>query len=354
MTCKQTKQHVATFNGESISAFTIENENGISVTALDYGCTITSIVTPDRHGNYKNIVLEYEDINDYLINKHYLGSVVGRVAGRIEKGIFSIDENEYNVVKNQNGNHLHGGVHGLSKVTWKGKFINDLEGHPGIEFSYTSKDGDEGYPGNVELRVTYILTNQNELKIHYYGVSDKDTLLDLTNHTYFNLTGIAETTVLHHELKMASEKFIPLKENFIPIGEERAVTADGGCYDFRAYKPIKNVLITNSDQVKLVGNGIDHPFLLEGELKEISLKDPQSGRQINCYTDRDAVVIYTGNHLKDQLKIQGKTMINYAGICLETQGVPNAINSKHFSAPIVRKGETYTSTTVFTFSVNRS
>ncbi|WP_368505674.1 aldose epimerase family protein [Alkalihalophilus sp. As8PL] len=350
---KQYKEKVAEFNGESILAFTIENSAGIKVTALNYGCTITDIVTPDREGNFKNIVLKYDDIKEYYENTHYLGSVVGRVAGRISGATFTLNNKEYQLVKNEKGNHLHGGVNGLSKVIWNGQFIEDSLGQLGIQFTYTSKDGEEGYPGNVDLCVSYILTDNNELLITYQGITDEDTLLDLTNHTYFNLSGEVENSILNHKLMINSDHFLPLMSNSLPRGTKHHVGLDDSCFDFRTEKAIEDVLVGNNKQVDLANGGIDHPFLLDRDERKVSLKDPATGRQVEVRTDAEAAVIYTGNHLQHSFVVNGKNIKKHSGICIETQSPPNAIHNERFTSPIVRKGERYHSNTVFAFSVNR-
>ncbi len=342
MTKRNFQEKVADFNGESIFAFTIENANGIKVTALNYGCTITEILTPDQHGETANIVLRYDHTYDYVENPYYLGSVVGRLAGRTRSASFELNGKRYELPQNENQNHIHGGYKGFTKRVWKGRFIEK-----GMQFFYRSPDGEEGYPGNIDMTVTYELTDDNTLEMTYSGIPDEDTVLNVTNHTYFNLRGDAETPITGCELAIDSDRYVELDDEFLPTGNVLPVTNSEGCFDFREGKTIRDGIACGDPQLTLVGGGFDHPFLLnQNQEYAVRLTDPVSGRQVEVATDKESVVLYTGNNLDGSFP-------KHAGLCLETQHVPDAIHHSQFTSPLVKKGEIYESKTVLKFSVNR-
>ncbi len=248
-------------------------------------------------------------------------------------------EKSYTLEKNDGNNHLHGGVVGFDKVIWKTEVIEEADS-VGLVFTYLSVDGEEGYPGNVEMKVTYTLTNDNELQLDYEGVSDQRTLLNVTNHTYFNLSGDLKRDILDHELTLKSTQFLELDAELIPTGEMLSVTHTP--FDFTAGRQIKDGVESLHPQNLLAGNGYDHPFILtENQQEQIVLKDQQSGRKLVIETDQPGVVLYTGTQLGDDFAIRGVQSRKYLGLCLETQGLPDAIHQPGFPSSIVEKDEIY-------------
>ncbi|MFB5166307.1 aldose epimerase family protein [Parageobacillus toebii] len=339
----------AEIDQQPVISFTMINDHGMEVTCINYGCIITKIVTPDKDGNYENVVLGFDQFDPYVTNSPYFGAVIGRVAGRIQNACFELDGKTYTLCKNENNNHLHGGVKGFHRVLWNAVAV-EKEEEVGVQFSYTSPDGEEGYPGTVQVQVTYMLNNQNELVISYNAHSDKSTLLNLTNHTYFNLSGNIKRDILNHELKIKSDQFLELNEELIPTGVFLDVANTP--FDLREGKKLKDGITANHPQIELVGQGYDHPFLLNVHHdKEIVLQDPESGRTLTVETDEVGVVVYTGNQLQEGMDIYGVPSRKYLGICLETQGLPDAIHHPHFPSWVLQSGEKYSSVTKYRFGV---
>ncbi|MFL6560822.1 MAG: aldose epimerase family protein [Bacillus sp. (in: firmicutes)] len=338
-------------NNQTVNAFTLINDQGIEITCINYGCIITRIVTPDQNDNYENIVLGYDTIEEYIENNSFFGAVCGRIAGRVKGAAFELDGQEYSLAKNDNGNHLHGGIKGFDKVVWDGKaFKNEHE--IGVEFTYASPDGEEGYPGNLTLKVIYSLNNRNELTIQYAGRSDKKTLLNVTNHSYFNLSGNLKRDILNHSLTIKSDKYLELDAEFIPTGN--LLEVDNGPFDFKQGRQIKTGIVSNHPQNVLVGEGYDHPFLLStNHEQEIFLKDPESGRTLTIETDEAGVVVYSGNSLSPKGEIRGVQSRKYLGICLETQGLPDAIHHPQFPTVILEKDEDYFKITKYKFGIEK-
>jgi aldose 1-epimerase len=341
--------HFGQIDNKKIHWFTLVNDHGIEITAINYGCIITKIITPDKVGNYENIVLGYDTLAEYEKNHAFFGAVCGRVAGRIKEGAFKLDGQDYSLVKNDNGNHLHGGNKGFDKVVWDAEIIeNDLE--IGVEFSYVSPDGEEGYPGNLAIKVAYMLNNDNELSIHYSGHTDQKTLLNVTNHSYFNLSGNLKRDILSHSLKIKSDRFLELNEDLLPTGIFKDV--ENTPFDFREEKFIEAGVMSDHPQNLLAGNGYDHPFLLNrNHDNEIVLQDPESGRTLTIETDEVSVVVYSGNSISADGEIRGIQSRKHLGICLETQGLPDAIHHPHFPSIILDKGQRYNSITKYKFGI---
>ncbi|MBZ5750865.1 aldose epimerase family protein [Metabacillus rhizolycopersici] len=337
-------------NGQNVDAYTLINDQNIEITCLNYGCVITKIVTPNRDGNYENIVLGFNNMEDYEKHSPYFGAVVGRVSGRIKGGQFELDGQSFELEMNDNGNHLHGGSKGFSHVLWDAVILKN-EKEVGIQFSYTSPDGEEGYPGTVQVTITYLLNNDNEFLIHYQANSDKTTLLNLTNHTYFNLSGDLKRDALHHVLKIDSNQFVELNEQLLPTGELLDVTDT--VFDFREGREIEEGVISNHPQNQLVGQGYDHSFLLNSHHNgEITMWDEESGRKLVVETDEVSVVLYTGNQLQEDLPVYGVKSKKYLGLCLETQGLPDAIHHPHFPSYVLEKDQLFSSLTKYTFLVD--
>ena len=346
---KVIQENFGQLTNQSIRAFTLVNDNGMEMTCINYGCIITKIFTPDKDGNFENVVLGYDSIEEYVKDSPYFGAVCGRVAGRIQGASFELDGHEYVLAQNDNGNHLHGGIKGFDKVIWEAAII-EQDDEVGVHFFYISPDGDEGYPGNVSLNVTYTLTNKNELSIHYSAKTDKKTLLNVTNHTYFNLSGNLKRDILDHSLTIKSDQYLELDKGFIPTGE--LLDVKGTPFDFTDGRQIKTGVKSSHPQNVLVGEGYDHPFLLSANHnQEIVLKDADSGRTLTVETDEVAVVVYTGNSMSNSGEIRGVPSRRYLGICLETQGLPDAIHQPDFPSVILDKDEIYSKITRYRFGI---
>lgn len=347
---KVISQKFGEIGNQEVYSYTLINDQGLEVTCLNYGCVISKIIMPDRDGNRENIVLGFDTIEDYIEHSPYFGSVVGRVAGRIKDGRFDLDGEVFQLAKNENRNHLHGGHEGFSHKVWDANMFEDANGGVGVEFSYLSPDGEEGYPGNLHVKVIYTLTNQNELEITYDGRADQKTLVNLTNHSYFNLSGDAQREILDHTLQLPSSQFLELDDELLPTGEMLRV--DDTVFDFRGSRKIRDGVTSEHPQNLLAGQGYDHPFLLDSEgEREISLVDPESGRKLRIETDQPSVVVYSGNQLIGDFSIRGVPAKKYLGICLETQGLPDSIHHPHFPSCVLEAGETYYSKTKYTFEV---
>jgi aldose 1-epimerase len=342
---KVIKESFGKIDNQSVFSYTLVNDQGLEVTAINYGCIITRITAPDKNGTFENIVLGHDTLDDYLQDSYFLGAVVGRVGGRIKGGSFELDGKTYTLAQNNYPNHLHGGVKGFDKVVWDAEVLED-----GVRFSYISKDGEEGYPGNLTIQVTYTLTNENELSIHYGAQTDKKTLLTVTNHSYFNLSGNAKRDILNHTLTLKSNEYLELDQTFIPTGQLADVTNTP--FDFTTEKAVKTGTVTEHPQNVLVGEGYDHPFVLNtNHDNEIILKDTESGRILTIETDEPAIVVYSGNSLNPEGDFRGVPSKKYLGICLETQGFPDAIHHLHFPSTILDKGEQYSSVTKYKFGL---
>jgi aldose 1-epimerase len=343
------QKHFGELNEQTITAYTLVNDNGMEVMSLNYGCIITKIMTPDRHGKVENVVLGFDAIDDYLEHSFYFGAVVGRFAGRIRNAKFNLNNKTYRLVKNDNNNHLHGGLHGFDKVMWKTEII-EYKDSVSLDFTYLSKDGEEGYPGNLTMKVRYTLNNNNELIISYTGESDQSTPVNVTNHSYFNLSGNLKRDILNHQLNLKSRQFVELDKEHIPTGQFLAV--ENTPFNFQFGRKIMDGVSSDHTQNILAGNGYNHPFLLsDNKNQEIVLGDEESGRVLTIETDQPAVVLYTGTYLTDDFSIRGVQSRKYLGLCLESQGLPDAINHPHFPSAALEKGEVFRSETKYRFGV---
>ncbi|UTR14147.1 galactose mutarotase [Salipaludibacillus sp. LMS25] len=335
------KQKVATFENEEILAYTIKNKEGMILTALNYGAAITEISVPDKYGKKENVVVAYDNIEDYETNPYYLGVVVGRTAGRTKEGVLTFNGEYYQLARNDGNNHLHGGITGLAKRVW-----NVEENPSSLIFTYVSEDGEDGYPGKVSFKITYELSDNRDLIVSYYAETDSLTPINLTNHTYFNLSGNKKRDIQEHSLQVASSHVYELDNESIPTG---IVSVDEFPeFDFRNSKKVKEALVSNHEQIIRVGKGIDHPFLLDDHsVKEkIILADHMSGRQLSVKTTDPAVVIYSGNQIESTPLLNGGTASKYDGICLETQMPPNETERY-----LINKGDIYQKQTIFSFKM---
>jgi aldose 1-epimerase len=344
---KVVKQKFGVLENQEISSYSLKNDSGMEVTCIDYGCIITEIVMPDTNGERENIVLGFDTIEEYKQHSPYFGCVVGRVAGRIKGGQFELDGQPYYLEKNENGNHLHGGSKGFSNKVWEAKVLEENNG-AGVRFSLKSPDGEAGYPGSLDVKVTYLLNNENEFEITYEATTDRKTLLNLTNHTYFNLSGKAKRDILDHTLSLPSSSFLELNQELLPTGE--ILPVEGTPFDFKRGRSIRDGMVSEHSQNLLAGEGYDHPFLLDQE-GDIELSDQETGRKVTIQTDQPSVVVYSGNQLVGDFSIWGMPARKYLGICLETQGLPDSIHHPHFPSCILEKGETYLSRTKYKFTV---
>lgn len=336
--------------GQKVYEYTLKNANGIEISCLNYGCAITKIIAPDRRGKSENIVLGFQDFANYKENPIYAGVVVGRVAGRIKNAQFDLEDKTYTLAANNGQHHLHGGLKGFHHAVWDAEIV-DEEQQSVIQFSYTSLDGDEGYPGTLTITVTYTLNNNNEFIIHYQGQSDRTTLLNPTNHTYFNLSGNLKQDVSEHILKIDSSHFLELTEDLLPTGN--LLNVNNNVFDFRTGRKIIEGINSNNAQNKIAGQGYDHPYVLDSNHnREIILYDEESGRSLVIETDAVGVVLYTGNQIPDDLEIFGVKSRPYLGLCLETQGLPDAIHHSNFPSCILKKDQIFSSITKYTFSIN--
>ena len=339
-------------DGQDVKIFTFSNKDGIIAKVTEYGAILTSLEVPDKKGNVKDVTHGYDDLAGWLTNTSYFGATVGRYGNRIAVGKFSIDDKEYTLVTNNDPNHLHGGTVGFDKVVWSGKTIKG-----GVELTYTSKDGEEGYPGNLELTVTYTLNDANELKWTVKATTDKATPINVVQHTYWNLSGDPTTTINDHELTLAADEFLPTDQTLIPIGQFAPV-ADSP-FDFTTATVIGERIDAPSIPLQF-GKGYDHCWVLregEGVRFAAKLRDPKSGRTMELSTDQPGIQFYGGNFLNPEgQKAAGKGGVKYAhrtACCLETQFFPDSPNKQDnpaFPSCILKPGETYNHTMVSKFS----
>ena len=340
-----------TFDGADVKLYTLSNKHGLLAAITNYGATLVSLKTPDRHGKFADIVLGYDDVSAYESGKAYFGGTIGRYGNRIARGTFTLDGVTYHLATNNGVNHLHGGIRGFNKVIWQAKLLSGQS----LELNYTSKDGEEGYPGTLDVKVTYTLTDSNELRIDYLASEEpgKDTVVNLTNHSYFNLTGNPGHFILDHVLTLDASRFTPVDSGLIPTGELRAVK--GTPFDFTTATAIGARINQDDEQLKL-GKGYDHNFVLDLPqgarlAKAAEVYDPASGRVMEVSTTEPGIQFYSGNFLDGSVKGKGGQAYGFrSGFCLETQHFPDSPNQPHFPSTTLKAGQKYTSTTVLRFS----
>ena len=328
---------------DSVFQYTLTNKNGMVVKILNYGGTVTDIITPDKNGKMGNVILGYDSLSGYLqTGNPFFGSLVGRYANRIANAKFTLDGKEYTLAKNDGPNTLHGGLKGFDKVIWTVKSFNDS----GLLLSYSSKDGEEGYPGNFTADVMYSLSDDNGLKIDYTAVTDKATPVNLTNHSYFNLSAGADSTILDHELMLKAEKYTPVNKTLIPTGNIDDVK--GTPMDFTTSKKVGR-------DIAQVPGGYDHNWVFQKPENRFdlvaSLYHQASGRYMEVRTTEPGIQFYSGNFLNSRLKNtrDGVKYVKHAGLCLETQHFPDSPNQPAFPNTILKPGETYQQITVYKF-----
>jgi len=341
-------------DGTPIDRYTMTNKNGIEVSIITYGARVTSLKTPDRKGQFADIVLGFDSLDGYLATNPYFGAVVGRYGNRIAKGRFTLDGVEYKLATNNGPNALHGGLKGFDKVIWMARdaTIGDA---PAVDLTYLSKDGEEGYPGMLTVTVRYTLTDTNEVQIDYTAKSDKITVTNITNHSYFNLSGAGSGDILGHELMLNASRFTPVDAGLIPTGDLKPVALSP--FDFTKQTAIGARINQTSDQQIKFGGGYDHNWALDNpKPAQLSvaaeLSDPKSGRLLQLSTTQPGVQFYTGNFLDGTITGKGgKVYGKRAGLCLETQHFPDSPNHPTFPSTVLRPGDTMTSKTVWKFVV---
>ncbi len=342
------KPFTKTDEGKEIDLYILENSKGTKLSVITYGLRILSLFTADKNGNFSDVVLGYDDFNSYK-GADYQGAFVGRYANRIGNASFKIDGNTYTLTKNDGENSLHGGPLGMHQVVWDVESISDTD-EPSITFTHTSSDMEEGYPGNLEMKVVYTLTNENEVKFDYFAVSDKKTVFNPTNHSFFNLSGDAENLVLDTWLKINATNTTAVSDNLIPTGEIKSVK--GTALDFSNGKLLGDDMFSCEKAVAMCG-GFDHNFCVDGSGLRLhaTAYHKESGRQMEVYSDMPGVQLYTFNKTGDPVGKYGKIYKNHSAFCLETQFYPDSPNKENFLFKYVLPNETFHSTTVYKFSV---
>jgi aldose 1-epimerase len=338
-------------DGQPVGLYTLTNTGGMEVAITNYGGIVVSIKAPDRSGKFADVVLGFDTFDAYLNNTPFFGALVGRYGNRIAKARFTLDGHEYHLAANDNGNTLHGGLKGFDKRLWNAKDVSTKE-VPALELTYLSKDGEEGFPGNLSVTVTYSLTPKNELKIDYAATTDKDTVLNLTNHSYFNLAGQGEGDILSHLMMINGDRFTPVDATLIPTGELKSVA--GTPLDFRKPTAIGARIDADDQQIKF-GRGYDHNFVLNRKGGELILAarvtEPSSGRVLEVLTTQPGLQFYTGNFLDGTIHGKvGKVYPRRSAFCMETQRFPDSPNQPRFPTTVLKPGKHFQSTTVFRFS----
>jgi aldose 1-epimerase len=333
-------------DGTAVKLYTLTNRKGMVAKITSYGAILTELHVPDRNGKAENIVLGFDNLDQYLKGHPGFGATIGRVANRIANARFTLDGLEYKLAANNGPHHLHGGSKGFDKVVWEAQPVQTSGPEVAIQFNYLSKDGEENYPGNLSVTVVYTLTDDNELRIDYTAKTDKATPVNLTNHSYFNLAGSGD--VLGHELMLAADRYTPVDDGLIPTGEIASV--NGTALDFT--KPM--VIGARLEQLKPKPGGYDHNYVLNGGGRSLALaarvQEPKTGRVMEVHTTEPGMQLYTANFLDGKLSgVGGAVYKKHSGLCLETQHFPDSVNHPNFPSMILRPDQTYRTTTVFKF-----
>ena len=343
-----------TSDGEEVSLYALRNSSGMEATITNYGGTITSLKVMDRKKRFADVVLGFDDLAGYIstANNAYFGATIGRYANRIAKGTFTLDNQTYHTPINDGPNTLHGGLKGFDKRVWQAEEVATPEGHA-LELHYVSHDGEEGFPGNLDVTVRYSLGEKNDLRIDYRARTDKDTVLNLTNHSYFNLAGAGEGDILHHKLTITADRFTPIDSTLIPTGDLQPVTSTP--FDFRSATDV-GARINRDNQQLHFAHGYDHNFVLNHPAGNIGLaarvEEPHSGRVMEVYTDQPGVQFYTGNFLNGKIHGKGGKAYEYrSALCLETQHFPDSPNHPNFPTSELKAGKEFHSSTIYRFSV---
>jgi aldose 1-epimerase len=340
-----------TADGVEVDLYTLTNSDGVSLSITNYGGIVTRLVVPDRDGNLEDIVLGYDSLADYERDNPYFGAIVGRYGNRIARGRFTLDDVEYTPAANNGENHLHGGLKGFDKVVWAAESYT-IPGEAGLRLSYVSADGEEGYPGRLQARVIYALSESNELRIEYSAETDRPTVVNLTHHGYFNLAGHDSGDILGHELTLFADAFTPVDAGLIPTGEVRSAAATP--LDFSEPTAI-GARIGEEDEQLRFGSGYDHNFVLsdyDGSLQLAArVYEPTNGRVMEVHTTQPGIQFYSRNFLDGSNLGKGGTPYRQrSGFCLETQHFPDSPNQSGFPSTVLRPGEQYATTTIYKFS----
>lgn len=361
LSCNQRQAHQVkkdlfglTPEGDSVFSYTFGNDIGMKLTVLNYGGIIQSWMAPDKTGKLGDMVLGFDSLSKYISQSPYFGALIGRYGNRIAKGTFTLNDSTYHLFLNDGPNSLHGGKTGFDKKIWDVTPF-DTDTTSGVKLHYLSKDGEEGYPGNLDVNVTYTLDNNNELRIDYQATTDKPTVLNLTNHSYFNLRG-GKDSINDYLLMIDADHFLPVDSTLIPTGELQPVA--GTPMDFLTPTPIGKRIHDNFKQLKLAHGGYDHCWVLNtnGNLNKVavSVYDPQTGRMLQVYTTEPGIQFYSGNFLDGS--ITGKNEITYpkhSALALETEHFPDSPNQPSFPSTVLKPGDTFHSTTIYKFSVKK-
>lgn len=336
-------------DGREVTKHVLKNKNGVEVHVINYGGIITHLKAPDKNGKLEDIVLGYDSLGGYLRETPYFGAIIGRYGNRIANGRFTLDGKQYTLVQNNNGQHLHGGTVGFDKVFWNIAEI-DSESGMAIRLTYLSKDMEEGYPGNLSVTVDYTLTDDNELKFDYSATTDKATVINLTQHTYFNLSGNARRDITDHILTLNADEYLPVSKVLIPTGKPAPVA--GTPFDFNTPTQVGLRINEKNEQLKLAG-GYDHCWILagpEGMKTAGSLYDSISGRTVEVRTTEPGIQFYSGNFLTGSITGKGGVVYKHRyGLCLETQHYPDSPNQPQFPTVVLKPGETYKTQTIYKF-----
>jgi len=341
-----------TTDGTAVSLYTLSNNKGAEVGICNYGGLVIFLKVPDRQGRLGDVVLGYDALADYLKDSPYFGALIGRYGNRIAKGKFTLDGKEYTLAVNNGPNALHGGRKGFDKVVWETRLLASLEG-PSLELRYVSKDGEEGYPGNLSVMTVYTLTEDNALRIEYTATTDKPTVVNLTHHSYFNLAGGGD--ILSHQVMLPADKFTPVDNTLIPTGELRPV--DGTPFDFRKATTIGARIGQDDEQLKF-GNGYDHNWVINKPMGQLGLmarvSEPSSGRVMEVWSTEPGLQFYSGNFLDGTLKGKGGWVYHFRnGFCMEPQHYPDSPNRPDFPSVVLKPGQVYKNTIIYKFSVQK-
>ena len=342
-----------TADGQEVQLFTLTNKNGIEAKITNFGGSIVSLKTPDRKGQLGDIVLGYDNLQGYVGDTAFFGALIGRYGNRIAKGQFALNGKTYQIPLNDGPNALHGGPNAFNKKVWTAKDIS-THSTPMLQLTYLSKDGENGFPGNLNVQVTYSLTSNNELRIDYAATTDKDTVLNLTNHSYFNLKGEGQGDILQHEVRLNANKFTPVDATLIPTGELKNV--QGTPFDFRKTTAVGARINEDNQQLKY-GWGYDHNWVLNGMgagqlVTAARVHEATTGRVLEVLTDQPGVQFYSGNHMDGTIRGKGgKVYPKRGGLCLETQHYPDSPNHPAFPSTELKPGERFHSTTIYKFGV---
>jgi aldose 1-epimerase len=344
-----------THDGRPVSIYTLTNRRGTEARIITYGGAVASLKMPDRSGHLGDVLLGFDTVEDYeKQNNSYIGALIGRYGNRIARGRFTLDGVQYQLATNNPPNHLHGGVRGFDKVIWNARPLKTSAG-PALELKYLSHDGEEGYPGNLSVRVVYTLADDDELRLDYEATTDKDTIVNLTQHNYYNLAGEGSGDILRHQLQVNATRFTPTDATAIPTGELRAV--HGTPFDFT--RPVEiGARIGDDDEQLKFGKGYDHNFVIDGRAGRLrqaaTVYEPTTGRVMEVWTTEPGLQFYSGNFLDGEGG--GKNGHSYAhrsAFCLETQHFPDSPNHANFPSTVLRPGERFRSTTIYRFSVRK-